>query len=179
MSTTGTTTTTTRTEYGFRTRGAGLWGDHRDLWPVDGKVRPYTSAAYRGPGWTMPVDATDLDAMHAAAEAFTTGNSHRYEPGSAEVISREVRVETTVEETPGAAVVVPAPVGLPTTPGSVVRATASNGRRGIFVHNDTSAAFPWTGRPSAATSDPYRYVADSWEASHLRDVEVLFEAPAE
>lgn len=161
-----TTTTTTRTEYGFRVTGGPYAAPQHDLWPRDGKVRPYGNPGYLGPGSGPAVDATDVVAMHAAAKRFVEAQHAAGRTRAVAVIARDVELVTTVSERPGPARVVVAPVELPTTPGSVVRASRFG-----------DVAF-WT-LTDDGDDNPWRSVSGSYAGPEdLSGVEVLFVAPA-
>jgi len=168
-----TTTTTTRTEYGFHLEGTGYRHGGMNVWPDEnGKVRPYGNRHYRGEG-ALPdgVEATDPEVMRAAAvaylEARTTIDRRQR---TVEVISREVTITTTVVASRSATVtVVPAPVVLPTTPGSVVRASIRSGAPALWTLTTDTDSQPWQ---RVDRSHSWRNWAGPAE---LKDVEVLLD----
>lgn len=167
-----TTTTNTRTEYGFRVTGGEMQRARElDVWPRDGKLRPYGNPSFRGAG-SIPegVDATDLPALHAAAKRFVEVKASAGQTRTVAVISRTVRTSTTVVETPSSIVtVIPAPVELPTAPGSVVRAALGDEDRALWTLTPDTDSQPWNRLG-------YHYRGNWAGASDLKDVEVLFDA---
>jgi hypothetical protein len=163
-----TTTTTTHTEYGYRLTGTEYPSGAREVWPdADNKVRPYGNKFYRGPGSIREgVPATSAEALRDAAKAFVATKSGDGRRRGIEVLSREVETVTTVEVRRGASTVVPAPVVLPKTPGSVVRASRF-GDVALWTLTDDGDDNPW------------RSVSGSYAGpEELSSAEVLFEAPA-
>lgn len=136
-----------RVEYGAY--GPSEYSDSLEAWPdADGEI--------------LIVDGPDQDEYVSAADSEKLRAALQREGKGRRVIQRVIGAPTFVEQP------------LPTTPGSVVRATVDPGRRGLFVHNDTSDRYPWTGRPTGRGRDGRAY--DSWPSAGLRDVEVLFDA---
>jgi hypothetical protein len=130
------------TEYGVR-RAHPVTGAERIQWPTPG------TGLLALPGGT--VDGTDLDGIWEALAAHPSLEG-------ASVVVRSYDVEEVAK---------PAPA-LPTTPGSVVRASTPDGAVGLWgLTADVSD--PWVSMTNAA---------DEWwrEGSDLTDVEILFDA---
>lgn len=148
-------TTTTTTEYGFRSTDKSRLHDERLIWARgDGVISPYRAQRL---GF---VDASDLDAMHAAVESYNSvGRSF-----TVAVVSRQRLV------TVGEPEVVPAPVkvdpklvGL--APGSIVRASKPGYGRGLYVLTVDTDGIPWKGISQGAN-------AGAWsQGKTLRDIE--------
>jgi hypothetical protein len=135
-------TTTTTTEYGFRTTPKTYrYGEGPVLnWPdASGFVTP-RSSGQRSISPDLNVTDGDLARMHAAAEAFNTPSR----ASTTEVVSRQ-RIVTIGEPE-----VVPAPPktdpaldGL--APGSIVRARKTGYGLGLFVLTADTDGIPWKG----------------------------------
>ena len=131
-------TTTTTTEYGFRTSSKTDGWAVRTHWAsADGKVAPYFRQD--APGGER-VDATDLDAMHAAAGRYNTAGR-----AFVTVVVARQRIVTVGEPE-----VVPAPEKSDPllddlAPGSIVRASKSGEPRGLFVLTADTDGIPWKG----------------------------------
>jgi len=135
-------TTTTRTEYGVRFVG----GTRERRWPGHSSAEP--GKIYVGA--TGYIDASDVDALHAAVAETNADPWLR----NVALVSRTI---TTTEP-----VVVKPPVKLPTKFGSAIVATVAGERRVLVLADDDS--LPWA-------------ADNNWHAeADLSDVEVLFDA---
>jgi len=131
------------TEYGVR-RAHPVTGAERIQWPTPG------TGLLALPGGT--VDGDDLEAIRRAIATQPALEG-------ASVVSRSYEIEEVAAPEPA----------LPTTPGSVIRATTTYDGTILLVRSDHSPG-EWLGW-NTTLSEP-----DSWSGDYLTDVEILFDA---